>query len=187
MGNIIKSVENPQTSRNVLASLRVSIAETGFRGLFFWDGVLYGTPHLGGNPDSWRQFDKTIQFDFVSLANLGSAVQPIFVVDLSITAVVGGVTYVCAFPANINTYWNYQSSYQSSDTYFGYALLQYYFYRYTGRLEYNRILRKPPGESIRIESLRSICRTYNSTRSTTESLEGISMHRDPQRRSDFSA
>ena len=139
VGNIIKSVENPQTSRNVQRLYVSQSLRQVFEDSFFWDGVLYGTPHLGGNPDSWRQFDKTIQFDFVSLANLGSAVQPIFVVDPSITAVVGGVTYVCAFPADLIYYWNYQSSYQSSDTYFGYALLQYYFYRYTGRLEYDRI------------------------------------------------
>ena len=128
-GNVIESSILAQTSRNGQRLHVSSSLNQTDEGAWFWDGNYYDASHIGAVPPSWRVFDKTISFDFVSLPNLSSAIQAIYLLDVADNY---------AYPADLIHWWNYSTAGYSTDTYFCSALSKYFFYRYTGRIEVTR-------------------------------------------------
>jgi hypothetical protein len=117
LGSTIVPVSTKRVSRLQVTSLNANDPA------WYYDGTL----HLY-SPEDWRQFDKTISTDFVTLqtAPYVALFQPLD----------SGHCYT----ANTIRYWNYSTGSYSTIGSFSEALASYLFYRYNfaGRIEINR-------------------------------------------------
>jgi hypothetical protein len=121
-GGITESKICAETSRKAKRLLVNGIFQTATN-IFFWDGLLYTQAVV----DPWRQFEKTIQTDFLS----GGATEytQLFQDNGS-----GNCTH-CAYVR----YWNYYTGAYVEPNDYPTALCHYMFYRFSySRIEYKR-------------------------------------------------